>query len=216
MASLSDYLTEVRGRAESRLLSTGSPSAVKSDVEAMANISLPLSAKYRYINVEELLRENCGGKDRKESLTSLVKALIILEKYGCNLANPKRPKFWRTVKHNNPVFRNTLDVIKGGRATLHQYGYTIQQPDGLSFPDDVTDPDVQKVAAVTVEVLALHAELALFIKVKHLLTHPKSLLQLALSLNSFMFIVCMHMSSWSSLINKCSYFTGDAHPPRIP
>lgn len=39
-------------------------------------------------------------------------ALNILEKYGCNLTNPNRPKYWRTVKHNNPVFRATVDAIQ--------------------------------------------------------------------------------------------------------
>lgn len=47
-----------------------------------------------------------------ESLSRLVKALSILEKYGCNLTSPARPRFWRSVKHNNPVFRATVDAIK--------------------------------------------------------------------------------------------------------
>lgn len=47
-----------------------------------------------------------------ESLGRLIKALSILEKYGCNLTTPSRPKYWRSVKHNNPVFRTTVDAIK--------------------------------------------------------------------------------------------------------
>lgn len=47
-----------------------------------------------------------------DSLTRLVKALSILEKYGCNLTCPTRPRYWRSVKHNNPVFRSTVDAIK--------------------------------------------------------------------------------------------------------
>lgn len=46
------------------------------------------------------------------SLQHLSTALNILEKYGCNLTNPNRPKYWRTVKHNNPVFRATVDAIQ--------------------------------------------------------------------------------------------------------
>uniref|UniRef100_A0A8D3CDA5 RBR-type E3 ubiquitin transferase n=1 Tax=Scophthalmus maximus TaxID=52904 RepID=A0A8D3CDA5_SCOMX len=92
-------------------------------------------------------------------------ALNILEKYGCNLTNPNRPKYWRTVKHNNPVFRATVDAIQGGRAVLCLYGYSNQQADGLSFPDDVTDPDVGRVAAVTLEVMSLRMELEMLIKV---------------------------------------------------
>lgn len=45
------------------------------------------------------------------------------------------------------------------------YGYSNQQPDGLSFPDDVTDPDVGRVAAVTLEVMSLRMELEMLIKV---------------------------------------------------
>uniref|UniRef100_A0A4W6DXU5 Ring finger protein 31 n=1 Tax=Lates calcarifer TaxID=8187 RepID=A0A4W6DXU5_LATCA len=94
-----------------------------------------------------------------------ITTLNILEKYGCNLTNPNRPKYWRTVKHNNPVFRATVDAIQGGRAVLCLYGYSNQQPDGLSFPDDVTDPDVGRVAAVTLEVMSLRMELEMLIKV---------------------------------------------------
>lgn len=45
------------------------------------------------------------------SLQKLSTALNILEKYGSNLTSPSRPKYWRTVKHNNPVFRATVDAI---------------------------------------------------------------------------------------------------------
>lgn len=51
------------------------------------------------------------------SLNNLVKALSILEKYGYNLTSLTRPKFWRSVKHNNPVFRSTVDAIKVSAAT---------------------------------------------------------------------------------------------------
>lgn len=46
------------------------------------------------------------------SIQRLSTALNILEKYGCNLTNPTRPKYWRTVKLNNPVFRSTVDAIQ--------------------------------------------------------------------------------------------------------
>ncbi len=45
------------------------------------------------------------------------------------------------------------------------YGYSNQQQDGLSFPDDVMDPDVGRVAAVTLEVMSLRMELEMLIKV---------------------------------------------------
>uniref|UniRef100_A0A665VCA3 Uncharacterized protein n=1 Tax=Echeneis naucrates TaxID=173247 RepID=A0A665VCA3_ECHNA len=134
MPSLSEQLQEVRSQAEVCLYSGGRVVEVRAGVMTLA------------------------------SLQRLSTALNILEKYGCNLTNPNRPKYWRTVKHNNPVFRATVDAIQGGRGVLCLYGYSNQQPDGLSFPDDVTDPDVGRVAAVTLEVMSLRMELELLIK----------------------------------------------------
>lgn len=56
-------------------------------------------------------------------------------------------------------------LSQGGRAVLCLYGYTNQQPDGLSFPSDITEPDITKVAAVTLEVMSLRTELDMLIKV---------------------------------------------------
>lgn len=55
---------------------------------------------------------------------------------------------------------------QGGRTVLYLYGYTNQQIDGLSFPDDVTEPDKEKVAAVTLEVMTLRTEVDMLIKVR--------------------------------------------------
>lgn len=55
--------------------------------------------------------------------------------------------------------------FQGGRNVLCLYGYSNQQPDGLSFPDEVIDPDVGRVAAVTLEVMSLRMELEMLIKV---------------------------------------------------
>uniref|UniRef100_W5LYW5 PUB domain-containing protein n=1 Tax=Lepisosteus oculatus TaxID=7918 RepID=W5LYW5_LEPOC len=131
----------------------------------MASLPLPLAVKYSQISAEAMVRENCAGANHTEKLST---ALNILEKYGCNLVSPSRPRYWRTVKHNNPVFRATVDSIQGGRAVLYLYGYANQQADGLSFPDDVLEPDTQKVAAVTLEVMCLRLELDLLIKVLRL------------------------------------------------
>ncbi|XP_029935669.1 E3 ubiquitin-protein ligase RNF31-like [Myripristis murdjan] len=167
-------LEELRRRAVSRLSSSGSAQDVKAEVLAMASLALAPSEKYRHIAAEAMLRENAAGQSRQqvvECLSRLVKALSILEKYGCNLTSPARPRFWRSVKHNNPVFRATVDAIKGGRGVLYLYGYTNQQFDGLSFPDDVTDPDADKVAAVTLEVMTLRLEVDMLVKASH--PHPE-------------------------------------------
>nr|XP_020441134.1 E3 ubiquitin-protein ligase RNF31-like [Monopterus albus] len=174
MPSLSEQLQEVRSRAEVCLYSGGRVVEVRAAVMAMANLPLPPCSKYHHIAAETMVIENSFGSNRKETLVSLQRlstALNILEKYGCNLTNLNRPKYWRTVKHNNPVFRATVDAIQGGRAVLCLYGYSNQQSDGLSFPDDVTDPDVGRVAAVTLEVMSLRMELEMLIKEAH--PHPE-------------------------------------------
>uniref|UniRef100_A0A8C7I1P6 E3 ubiquitin-protein ligase RNF31-like n=1 Tax=Oncorhynchus kisutch TaxID=8019 RepID=A0A8C7I1P6_ONCKI len=160
MASIhSNQLEKVRCHAEACLHSTGSVLEIRAGILAMANIPLPPSAKYHYIAAETMIIENSIG-----SLQRLSTALNILEKYGCNLTSSSRPKYWRTVKHNNPVFRATVDSIQGGRAVLCLYGYSNQQPDGLSFPDVVVEPDIEKVAAVTLEVMSLRMELDMLLK----------------------------------------------------
>ncbi|KAF3858947.1 hypothetical protein F7725_012148 [Dissostichus mawsoni] len=174
MPSLSEQLQEVRSRAEVCLYSGGRVAEVRVGVMAISNLPLPPCSKYCHIAAETMIIENSFGSNRKETLASLQRlstALNILEKYGCNLTNPNRPKYWRTVKHNNPVFRATVDAIQGGRAVLCLYGYSNQQPDGLSFPDDVTDPDVGRVAAVTLEVMSLRMELEMLTKEAH--PHPE-------------------------------------------
>lgn len=163
-------MDEVRRRAQSLLSSSGSAQDVRTEVQTMATIPLPLSEKYRHFMAEAMLRENTADRSKHEvleSLSRLVKALSILEKYGCNLTSPARPRYWRSVKHNNPVFRTTVDAIKGGRRVLYLYGYTNQQVDGLSFPDDVSEPDTEKVAAVTLEVMTLRTEVDMIVKGTH-------------------------------------------------
>ncbi|KAG9278422.1 E3 ubiquitin-protein ligase RNF31 isoform X1 [Astyanax mexicanus] len=170
MAMLSEQLEKVRSQAEKCLFTPGSAQEIRTAVSSMAMVPLPPSAKYLYIAAEAMVIENGSGSSRKEAMSSLQKlstALNILEKYGSNLTSPNRPKYWRTVKHNNPVFRATVDAIHGGRAVLCLYGYTNQQPDGLSFPDEITKPDIAKVAAVTLEVMSLRMELDMLIKEVH-------------------------------------------------
>ncbi|XP_053330126.1 E3 ubiquitin-protein ligase RNF31 [Spea bombifrons] len=123
----------------------------------------PLKDRYRKLNVETLLRSGT----EPPALRSVITALNILEKYGRNLLSPLRPKFWRSVKFNNPVFKAQVDAIEGGRIVLSLYGYSCALPDGLSFPDSVQEPDLATVAEVTADVIILHHELNLLISNSH-------------------------------------------------
>ncbi|KAG7274090.1 hypothetical protein CRUP_028797 [Coryphaenoides rupestris] len=168
-------LQELRKRTASGLLAAAVPGPqVKAGVQAMARLPLALSVKYRSIDAEAIVKGNTAGGSREqvvERMGRLVKALNILEKYGFNLTNPNRPRYWRSVKHNNPTFKATVDTMQGGRGILFLYGYTTQQVDGLSFPDDITQPDRDKVAAVTLEIMCLRSEVEMLIKGTHL--HPE-------------------------------------------
>ncbi|CAK6432532.1 unnamed protein product [Pipistrellus nathusii] len=129
---------------------------------------LPPSARYQQLDAARLVRCNARGPPQTYLIT-LSTALNILEKYGRNLLSPQRPRYWRGVKFNNPVFRSTVDAVQGGRDVLRLYGYTEEQPDGLSFPQGQEDPDEHQVATVTLEVLLLRTELSMLLQK----THPR-------------------------------------------
>lgn len=101
---------------------------------------LPPSARYQQLDAARLVRCNAreqvrpgtaGEGDRGSEpelgahssllcdcaqpqtyLSTLSTALNILEKYGRNLLSPQRPRYWRGVKFNNPVFRSTVDAVQ--------------------------------------------------------------------------------------------------------
>ncbi|XP_066884790.1 E3 ubiquitin-protein ligase RNF31 isoform X7 [Kogia breviceps] len=137
--------------------------------------SLSPAARYLQLDAARLVRCNAHGEPRNY-LNTLSTALNILEKYGRNLLSPQRPRYWRGVKFNNPVFRSTVDAVQGGRDVLRLYGYTEEQPDGLSFPEGQKEPDERQVATVTLEVLLLRTELSLLLQNTH--PEPQALEQL--------------------------------------
>ncbi|XP_030043168.1 E3 ubiquitin-protein ligase RNF31 isoform X2 [Microcaecilia unicolor] len=148
------------------------PSEVPEDcLQPLIQSPLPLTEKYHEIDACDIIRSNAVGQP-PEFLRRISTALNILEKYGRNLLNPQKPKFWRAVKFNNPVFRSTVDAITGGRQVLRLYGYTEEQADGMSFPQEVEAPDVLRVASVTVDILLLRLELNLLISNMH--PHPEN------------------------------------------
>ncbi|XP_044129026.1 E3 ubiquitin-protein ligase RNF31 [Bufo gargarizans] len=126
-------------------------------------LEVPFKERYRRLDLQTVL----PGGDQSPPLRFVITALNILEKYGKNLLSPHRPKFWRSVKFNNPVFKSTVDAVNGGRHVLSLYGYTQSLPDGLSFPDAMEEPDAANVAAVTADVIILHRELNLLISNSH-------------------------------------------------
>ncbi|ETE67953.1 RING finger protein 31, partial [Ophiophagus hannah] len=133
-------------------------------LQRLVEAPLSLDEKYLQINAKGILRANV--KEHVD-LRLISTAFQILEKYGRNLLNPRKPYFWRMVKFNNPVFRDTVDTIQGGRDVLRLYGYSEQKADGLYFPDPQLEPDIPQVASVTVDVMLLRAELTLVLSETH-------------------------------------------------
>ncbi|XP_048475332.1 E3 ubiquitin-protein ligase RNF31-like, partial [Rhincodon typus] len=156
-------------------LTAGHSQALSALLQDMVRARCPLEEKYQEVDVTKVLRENVAAKVQpNEGLVTISRAFNILEKYGRNLLSEHKPKFWRAVKFNNPVFKTTVDGINGGRSILRLYGYTVEHSDGMSFPDDTEEPDHRKVAAVTLEVAMLQIELNLLQKERPLSGGPGS------------------------------------------
>ncbi|XP_077171709.1 E3 ubiquitin-protein ligase RNF31 isoform X2 [Paroedura picta] len=144
-----------------------SPSDLNQEaLQCLVEIPLPLAKKYKEIDVKGIMQANTRGETQRD-LRTISTALNILEKYGRNLLNPHKPRFWRTVKFNNPVFRDTVDTIQGGRDVLRLYGYSEEQSDGLCFPEHLQEPDIPRVASITVDIMLLRAELNLLLSDNH-------------------------------------------------
>lgn len=71
-----------------------------------------------------------------------------------------------TLSGRGPWAVTGLSLWQGGRDVLRLYGYTEEQPDGLSFPERQKEPDEHQVATVTLDVLLLRTELSLLLQVR--------------------------------------------------
>ncbi|XP_069490100.1 E3 ubiquitin-protein ligase RNF31 isoform X2 [Ambystoma mexicanum] len=174
-------------------LSLGSVEIGNDDLKPLVESPLPLEERYQEINAVGIILSNVVGQPSLY-LQRISTALNILEKYGRNLLNPQKPKYWRSVKFNNPVFKTTVDAIKGGRDILRLYGYTVEQADGMSFLDEVEEPNHDQVASVTLDVTLLRLELNLLLKTVH--PHPE---------------IFQELLQWSSLSQKPAP-TADSYP----
>ena len=67
-----------------------------------------------------------------------------MEKYASNLIKEARPPYWRTVKFTSALVQVHVGSLIGSRDILSQMGYTEDLDDGVSFPANVPEPDVQR------------------------------------------------------------------------
>ena len=64
------------------------------------------------------------------------------------------------------MFNYAYFNFKGGREILRHYGYKVDIPDGVAFPDG-QEPDPNKVAMVTSDILVAREEIQLYTEGRH-------------------------------------------------
>ena len=104
-------------------------------------------------------------------MNCLTQTLGILEKYASNLIKPNRPAVWRTVKFTSSLVKTYLENVQGSHDILKQMGYTKPVTDGLSFPDDVTVPDVERIKVLAGELFLAKYEVDELIHDRHPYLH---------------------------------------------
>ncbi|XP_078687862.1 uncharacterized protein LOC144919988 [Branchiostoma floridae x Branchiostoma belcheri] len=130
-------------------------------VVIIINCSATLAERYKHVDFDRLLLDNCRQNPQK--ILDLLAAVTILEKYARNLLKPVRPAFWTVVKFSNGIFKTKVDVIQGSRKVLHKLGYTVVAPDGLAFPEDKKEPDIEMVVGVAADLIQARLELEMII-----------------------------------------------------
>lgn len=78
-----------------------------------------------------------------------------------------RPQFWRTVKFTSSLWKTYLENISGSIDILKKLGYTKQLKDGLSFPDDISEPDVERVKQIAADLYLAKVETDDMIQNRH-------------------------------------------------
>ncbi|XP_031570397.1 E3 ubiquitin-protein ligase RNF31-like [Actinia tenebrosa] len=123
----------------------------------------PINTKYKELDLDSLLKQNLV----QSRVTYLVQALGIQEKYASNLIKDVRPQFWRTVKFTSSLWKTYLENINGSVEILMKMGYTKRLKDGLSFPDDINEPDIVRVKEIAADLYLAKIETDDLIQNRH-------------------------------------------------
>lgn len=91
-------------------------------------------------------------------------AYDLLLKYVINLLKPKRPQVWRSIKTTNSHFCARVDCMVGARHILKDIGYSVEQDTSMQFPDDVVEPDKEKLHVIAAELLMAKLDVEEMIK----------------------------------------------------
>ncbi|XP_077982621.1 uncharacterized protein LOC144437543 isoform X2 [Glandiceps talaboti] len=123
----------------------------------VVNIPCPLGVKYAKLDIPELLRQNYNLQG-PNTLPALKSALGILGKYGGNLLRENRPSVWRCVRFSNEIFRTKVDNVDGSREILKLLGYTQEIEDGLAYPDEIEEPNLEDVTKISADIIIARCE----------------------------------------------------------
>ncbi|CAH1779905.1 unnamed protein product [Owenia fusiformis] len=142
----------------------GNKELCKKECTGLLAIDVPLHVKYDKLQVKDLLRDNSKLAESVDAtLSALGAGITILEKYAKNLLKPltQRPSVWRTVKFSNEIFRQRVANIKGSVEIIRTLGYTVELPDGLTYPEGI-EPDHDIILRLTTELVMLQNELTAY------------------------------------------------------
>ncbi|XP_069114483.1 uncharacterized protein [Argopecten irradians] len=135
------------------------------EMHALSRVICDVNMKYRVIDMEKLIRENC---EELEQVKRIGFAFNILEKYARHLLKPlkNRAEMWRYVKFSNSFFKERVDVIKGGREIMRKMGYTEDIDGGMAFPEGA-DSDPNVIAELICDILMMKYEITNLLNGEH-------------------------------------------------
>lgn len=111
--------------------------------------------RYELIPFHMVLQWNQEKDNRSRTIAG---ACEILLKYTTNLLIPRRPLVWRAIKTTGSLFRARVDCMIGARDILKMIGYTEEDSNTLRFPDQVKEPDRDKLCVIAAELLMAKLE----------------------------------------------------------
>lgn len=88
----------------------------------------------------------------------MTSAYDLLLKYVINLLKNKRPQVWRSIKTNNTAFKARVSCMNGSTEILQTVGYTVARENAMCFPDDVEEPDKERLFVIAAELLMAKLE----------------------------------------------------------
>ena len=78
-----------------------------------------------------------------------------------------RPPYWRSVKFTSNLIQIHIRNMEGSLDILQQMGYTLQTAEGLSFPDDVLEPDIEKIKKLAPDLFLARFDIDALVVNKH-------------------------------------------------